>query len=625
MKTKAQIKSDFTKTANTFSFSSFRVQSFLLIIVGLIFYANSFKNEYALDDGIVIIKNEYVQQGLRGIPKILKTDSYDSFYKQMNAKQQLSGGRYRPLSVVTFAVEEQFFGNGDKEKPSDAVTYVRHVVNVLLYIFSIIVLLYFLRNSIFKQNVFIPFLTCLIFLIHPLHTEVVANVKSRDEILSFLFIILTLISALRYREEKRAKTLFWTIAFYFLALLSKEYAITLLVILPLLFYILLNKTIKESLQYTVPYFIVAAVYLLIRFSVVGVGSTQENTDVLNNPYMFATPLEKKATQLEVLNHYLKLLFYPHPLSSDYSYSTIPYTNFSNPMVWFSIVFTLALIALAFYFFKKRNILSFALAFYLLHLFMVSNLVMDIGATMGERLVYHSSFGFALVIAIMGDSLLKKISTQKTKEGVVIALSLLICIPCAAIVIERNGDWVNDKKLFTTDALTVPNSALVNGNAGKAYVDLSEMEENKSMEAELLKKAEYHLKRSVEIHPKYVNGYLNLGVVYFKLKNYKKTEEYWNIAKTIFPNNPILKRNFQVLATTYFSEAMTIGEKDIKKAIEGLEKACELDPSNAEYWYNLGGASFTVKEYEKAKNAWTKTLQLNPAYAQAQQGLLAIPK
>jgi len=625
MKTKADKKSESKITTGTFSFSSFKVQSFLLIIVGLIFYANSFKNEYALDDGIVIIKNEYVQQGLRGVPKILKTDSYDSFYKQMNAKQQLSGGRYRPLSVVTFALEEQFFGNGDKEKPSDTVTYVRHVVNVLLYIFSIIVLLYFLRNSIFKQNVFIPFLTCLIFLVHPLHTEVVANIKSRDEILSFLFIILTLISALRYREEKRTQNLFWTITFYFLALLSKEYAITLLVILPLLFYILLNKTIKESLQCTVPYFIVAAVYLLIRFSVVGLGSTQENTDVLNNPYMFATSIEKKATQIEVLNRYLKLLFYPHPLSSDYSYSTIPYTNFSNPMVWFSILFTLALIVLTFYFFKKRNIISFALAFYLLHLFMVSNLVMDIGATMGERLVYHSSFGFALVMAILIDLVLKKITNQKTKESIVITLSLLISIPCSAIVIERNGDWVNDKKLFTTDALTVPNSALVNGNAGKAYVDLSEMEGNKQMEAELLKKAEFHLKRSVEIHPKYVNGYLNLGVVYFKLKDYKKTEEYWNVAKTIFPNNPILKRNFQVLSATYFGEAMAVGAKDIAKAIAGLEKACELDPSNAEYWYNLGGASFTAKEFEKARNAWTKTLQLKPGYIQAQQGLLAIPK
>jgi hypothetical protein len=406
--------------------------------------------------------------------------------------------------------------------------------------------------------------------------------------------------------------------------LSKEYAITLLVLLPLLFYVLLKDTFIGSIKKTVPFIVVAVVYLLIRFSIVGVGSTQENTDVLNNPYMFASPTEKLATKIEVLNQYLKLMFYPYPLSSDYSYSTIPYTNFADPKVWFSIGFTLLLLVLTLYFFKKRNILSFALAFYLLHLFMISNLVMDIGATMGERLVYHSSFGFAFVIAVLFDLLTTSMNT-KSKQTALIVFGLLITLPCASIVMERNDAWTNDKKLFTTDAWTVPNSALVNGNAGKAYVDLSEMEANKSMEKELLGKALLHLHRSVKIHDKYVNGYLNLGVVYFKLNNYVKAEEYWRIAQKIYPNNPFLKRNFGVLATTYFNEAMKIGSKDVSKAIKGLEKACELDPGNVEYWYNLGGASFTIKDYEKARNAWTRTLQLKPDHLQAQQGMSAIPK
>ncbi|MBN8695316.1 MAG: tetratricopeptide repeat protein [Bacteroidetes bacterium] len=618
---KSQTKAAFWENL---SFDSFKLQALILIFIGFFIYGNSFKNEYALDDGIVIIKNEYVQQGLRGIPKILKTDSYDSFYKQMNAKQQLSGGRYRPLSVVTFAIEEQIFGNGDKESPSETVTMVRHMLNVAFYILSVIVLLQFLRTYIFKENTVIPFLTCLIFLIHPLHTEVVANIKSRDEILSFLFIILTFMKALQYNESKQTKYLVWSLVFYFLALLSKEYAITLLVLLPLLFYVLLKDTFIGSIKKTIPFIFVAVVYLLIRFSIVGVGSTQENTDVLNNPYMFASPTEKLATKIEVLNHYLKLMFYPYPLSSDYSYSTIPYTSFTDPKVWFSIGLTLLLIVLTLYFFKKRNILSFALAFYLLHLFMISNLVMDIGATMGERLVYHSSFGFAFVIAVLFDLLTKKMNS-KSKQTALIVFGLLITLPSASIVMERNDAWTNDKKLFTTDAWTVPNSALVNGNAGKAYVDLSEMDANKSMEKELLGKALLHLHRSVKIHDKYVNGYLNLGVVYFKLNNYVKAEEYWRIAQKIYPNNPFLKRNFGVLATTYFNDAMKIGSKDVSKAIKGLEKACELDPGNVEYWYNLGGASFTIKDYEKAKQAWTRTLQLKPDHLQAQQGMSAIPK
>ncbi|MCK6648068.1 MAG: tetratricopeptide repeat protein [Bacteroidia bacterium] len=618
---KSQTKAAFWENL---SFDSFKLQALILIFIGFFIYGNSFKNEYALDDGIVIIKNEYVQQGLRGVPKIFKTDSYDSFYKQMNAKQQLSGGRYRPLSVVTFALEEQFFGNGDKESPSETVTMVRHMLNVTFYILSVIILLQFLRTYIFKENTIIPFLTCLIFLIHPLHTEVVANIKSRDEILSFLFIILTFMKALQYQEVKQTKYLVWSLVFYFFALLSKEYAITLLLLLPLLFYVLLKDTFVGSIKKTIPFIAVAVVYLLIRFSIVGVGSTQENTDVLNNPYMFASSSEKLATKIEVLNHYLKLMFYPYPLSSDYSYSTIPYTNFADPKVWFSIGFTLLLIFLTFYFFKKRHILSFALAFYLLHLFMISNLVMDIGATMGERLVYHSSFGFALVIAMLFYWFIKKLNA-KSQQTALIIFGLLITLPCASIVMERNDAWTNDKKLFTTDAWTVPNSALVNGNAGKAYVDLSEMDANKSMEKELLGKALLHLHRSVKIHDKYVNGYLNLGVVYFKLKNYEKAEEYWHIAQEIYPNNPFLKRNFGVLATTYFNDAMKVGSKDVSKAIKGLEKACELDPGNVEYWYNLGGASFTIKDYEKAKQAWTRTLQLKPDHLQAQQGMGALPK
>ena len=132
---------------NRLLFPSFKTQIgwwalFILLILGFILYANSFKNQYALDDGIVIQKNEYVKRGIRGIPKILSTDAYDSFYNQMNAKQQLSGGRYKPLSVVTFAMEQELFGtkeavvnkdnNAAEEKTASWVDleFIRHFLNV---------------------------------------------------------------------------------------------------------------------------------------------------------------------------------------------------------------------------------------------------------------------------------------------------------------------------------------------------------------------------------------------------------------------------------------------------------------------------------------------------------------
>lgn len=610
----------------------FKFQAIVLVLIGLAFYSNSFLNEYALDDGIVIQKNEYVQNGFRGIPKILSTDAYDSFYKQMNAKEQLSGGRYRPLSIVTFAIEQQLFGSNAKEKPENDVAFVRHVINVLLYILSVIVLLYFLNTFIFKNLPLIGFISSLIFLIHPIHTEVVANVKSRDEILSFLFITLTFIQALRYVERKQLKHLLYGLICYFMALLSKEYAITLIVLIPVLLYITQSNTIKQSIIGTLPYFAIAVLYLFIRFSIVGKGGAVADPDVLNSPFKFATPSETWATEIEILNRYIRLLLYPNPLSSDYSYNTIPYTNFKDGMVWLSLFTNLTLVISAVVLFFKRNILSFAIAFYLLHLLLVSNIFMPLGATMGERLIYHSSLGFAIVIGILlnklagiGSSEQNKLDTRGKGFLICMLLTLVIVGWSGMKVIARNAQWKNDASLFITDASTVPNSALVNGNAGKAYIDMSEKPPNKAQEKELVTKGIYYLTRAVEVHKEYVNGYLNLGVAYFKLSDYDKALENWNIAKRIYPNNPFLKRNLQLMGTVYYNEAMKKGRQQPIEAQKLLEKAIEVDPTNSGYWYNLGGVCFTIGDFEKAKNAWTKTLQLDPNNQEAQRGMAAIPK
>ncbi|HEY0030356.1 MAG TPA: tetratricopeptide repeat protein [Bacteroidia bacterium] len=605
-------------------YTDFRMQALILIVIGFIFYSNTFFNEYALDDGIVIQKNEYVQLGFRGIPKILTTDAYDSFYRQMGAKQQLSGGRYRPLSVVTFAIEQQLFGSSEEVKPPDDAAFIRHFMNVIYYVFSILILLYFLQTFIFKENKLVAFITCLIFLIHPMHTEVVANVKSRDEILSFLFIVLTFIAVFRYRESRNVKQLLFGLLFYFLALLSKEYAITLLILIPMLLFIVLKETFLNSLLATVPFLIVAGIYIAIRYSIVGAGAKFENPDVLNNPYMYATEPEKWATKIEVLLRYFKLLLYPHPLSSDYSYNTIPFVNFNNAAVWTSIILHVSMIIAAIVLFFKRNILSFAIVFYLLHLLIISNLKFNVGATMGERMVYHSSFGFAIVLAVGINWLLKLVSSEGAKKVLAVSLGCVVVIWCGAKTIKRNAEWKNDQVLFIADAETVPNSALVNGNAGKAYVDLSEKPENKPEEIAMIKKGIFHLSKAISVHPKYVNGYLNRGVAYYKLKDYENARKDWDIVKQLYPNNPFLKRNFELLGATYYNEGMSIGGKNPQEAIKWLEKAVEVDPGNVEYWYNIGGASFTIKDYAKARNAWTKALQLKPDHLQAQEGMAALP-
>jgi len=606
--------------------NDFRLQALVLIIIGLICFANSFTNEYALDDGITIGNNDYVQAGTQGIPDILSNDAYQSFYNRMGSNQVLSGGRYRPLSIVTFAIEQQFFGARDGEIPQYNIATVRHVVNVLVYILSVIILLYFLRNFIFKETTLIAFIASLIFLIHPIHTEVVANIKSRDEILSFLFIILTFIMLFKYDETRKKSSLAISLLFFFLALLSKEYAVVLLALIPMLFYIVKKDTIQNTLIKTIPFFVVTVIYVCTRLSIVGVGSSAESTEILNSPFLYATAPEKWATKIEILDRYLRLLFYPTPLSCDYSYNTIPYVDFANGWVWLSIVIHVTLIVAAIKLFFKRNILSFAIAFYLLNLLLVSNFVFDIGATMGERLLYHSSFGFALALAIGIVWLLKKINSTPVATVVATVVLTFIIAWSAAKDIRRNAEWKNDATLFKNDVNTVPNSVLANGNAGKIYIDMGLKEDNKDRQKILMDSGITYVNRAISIDKKFVNGYLDLAFAYVKMQQYDSATKNIGEVRILNPQNPRVDSISRDIAAGYTAEAVLYINTDWKKGLPFLEKAAYAAPNNVDAWNNLGNAYFLfAKDYSKAKEAWNRVLQIDPNNQKAKMGLINLPK
>lgn len=640
-----------------FSFSDFRSQAIIIAVIGFVFYFNSFFNEFALDDGIVIIKNEYVQQGIKGIPKILSKDAYDSFYRSMNANDQLSGGRYRPLSIVTFAIEQEFFGTTANGKPqvncwdrngngkmdaeedlngdslwneNDCAVYgmhVRHVINVLLYILSAVILLYFLRTIVFPHEPDIAFIAALLFTIHPIHTEVVANVKSRDEIMSVLFICLTFIYAFRYKDDNKTATLLKALLCFFLALLSKEYAVTLIILLPLAFYLFKNYSGSQSVKSFLPYTLVVVLYLVIRLSIVVLKANVPDNEVLNNPYLFASKAQKYATEISTTLNYLKLLIFPHPLSADYSYNAISYKDFANPLVWLSIIVHLGMILAGIKLLKKRHVLTFAIMFYLANLFLVCNIFLNIGATMGERLIYHSSVGFVIAVAFLLVKGLQKLNYgETTKRTVLIGLLVIVIAACAFKTIERNADWKNDITLFTKDVETVPNSTLANGNAGARYIDLSERPENASRQKELLTKAIGYLDKAIAIHPRYVTSYINRGLAYLKLGEIEKTKENWDMVEVYYPHYPDIPRYREVLANAYLNKGLNYGkEQRFTEAIAEMEKAREILPNNPEIWYNIGGAYYTIKDYQKAIDAWGKTLQLKPDHQQARQGYEALMK
>ena len=697
------------KPYTLFPFTKPIVPYIILGILAFGLYINTYKNEFALDDGIVMHKNEYVMEGISGIDSIMSRDAYHSFYKQMNAKAQLAGGRYRPLSIVSFAIEQEFIGkyegghlppancwdfnaNGKPDKDedinndglyndNDCLTkgcMLRHVNNVLFYTLAILLIYAMLRNHLFSQYPDMAFVATLLFCAHPIHTEVIANMKSRDEIFSIIFIALTFITIFKYSETKELRYIIWSGVNYFLALLSKEYAVTLVGVIPVTLYLIdtsydikKSKEIVRSIlffglfgffifwaskeaktsgtlifvlstvalglfakfanfgKYTWLFYalaVAATAYFCIRFSIVVAKTGIPDTELLNNPYLLANKEQNKATRIYIWLKYLILLFYPYVLSSDYSYNSIPYRKFANPEVWVSLIVYIGLLYYTYKLFRKKNPVVWGLIFFFANFLMIANFLFDIGATMGERLIFHSSLGWAVCIGwIFTEGARKYFPSEKTHKYILWAVLLIIIALYSVRTITRNEIWKNDITLFTHDVDVMPNSVLCLGNAGARWIDLSERPENKAHEKEYLQKAQGYLNHALELHPKYVNGYLNLGLAYFKLRDYNKAEEIWGTAYRLYPSNPYLVSYYRVLSNVYIQQAFQDAkDKKLPNSLYWFERASKIFPQDPEIWYNLGGSAFSLGDYAKARMAWEKCLQLKPDHQQAKNGLANCP-
>ncbi|HTB30455.1 MAG TPA: tetratricopeptide repeat protein [Bacteroidia bacterium] len=587
-----------------------RTKYIILAVIGLIFYGNTLFNEYALDDNGVILGNAYVKQGVGGIFKIMTTDAYDSYLSQLHASQGFTGGRYRPLSIVVFAIEQSLFGDS---------AFVRHLVNILFFIGTIFGIFYFLSNYLLKK---IPrgedcaLLAAALFAIHPLHTEVVANIKSFDEILSLFFIMLTFIFSLKFLNENVKKYQYYAMGCFFLALLSKEYAITLVVLLPMLFYLYPSENKKSAFSSGIPYFITAFLYIVLRFASVGIPHSNEAVKYINNqlrmdPYYLATPIQKFATEWYALGKYLFQLFVPYPLACDYSYNQIPYHNFSNITVWLSIVAFIGLAYWGYKLLKKKDVMALPVFFFLLTLVPISNFFINVGAVYGERFDYHASLGFVIIISWLVFRLTRKVPFATRKMAITGVLGIVM-LGCAWETIGRNEDWKNDNILFMHDVRVVPNSEFADCNASVGYINQSTEKGNEKRKVQMLDTAVMYCRRAIDLDKTFPDPFINAGLAYYYLSNLDSAKYFWDIVQSrLYPNHPKVKFYMPLLAKSYLNKAGAEGANNPLIAVREIRKGLSEDSTNAELWYNLGVAYANSGRFDSAKYSWTRTLELKP--------------
>ena len=587
-----------------------RAQATLVAVLAFALYANTLGHGFALDDGLVLSDNPYVQVGVAGIPDIV---SRDSFHGTLGESAYVSGGRYRPLSLVMFALEVSLFGKGP---------FAPHLLNVLLYALTAIVLLRLLRRSVFPEHPLAALVAAALFILHPVHSEVVANIKSRDEILSLLFILLTLGYLLRGDGSVQIADR-WKAAFcYALALLSKENGIVLLGIAPLALFTFRDQRWPSLLKACAPMALVAALYLGLRFGVLGT-RMHEVPGVLDNPYVLATTSEKLATIVHVLAEYFRLLFWPHPLTYDYSYAQVPYRSFGDSTPWLGAALLITLVAFSIRAMVRRDALGWCAAFFLGGWLLVSGLFFNIGAPMAERFMYQASVPFVLALVIIAQRLSQFALSAGARRLATVAI-VLVGAAFAVRTVARNADWRNGDDLLLSDVAVSAKSARANTYAGIACIRKGQKLKSVKEQRVWAQRALGYFAAADSIVPDYLPTLMNRGLAHLMLDSLAAAESAWERVRAIEPGNAMLPSYDGALHDGYLRMGLQAGvEHDLKTSIAALEKAVRYGPGKADTWYNLGGAYYTAGNRDKARDAWEKTLAIDPAHQAASQGMNAL--
>lgn len=628
-------------------FQNVYLQAWLIFALAFGLYANTLGHGFTLDDGIVITDNMFTKQGIEGIPGLLSKDTFFGFFKVEGKDQLVSGGRYRPLTPVLFAFVYQIVGN----KP-----FLFHLLTVLLFAGTCVLLYHTLRLMLRPRRehyaTLAAFLATVLFAAHPVHTEVVANIKGCDEIVTLLCSLGALYATLRAWDSSQGK---WGIIAglsFFLACLSKENAVTYLAVIPLALWFFRDTAEKGGTSSIVgqtwPLGVAFLAFFAIRASVLGFKFGGAPMELMNNPYLKIVGdrwvsfdfSEKMASISATMTKYISLLFVPHPLTHDYYPKVIDSMSFADPKALFGLLAVLGLAAYALLGIKRRDPVRFGILYYLITLSIVSNVVFPIGTHMGERFAFMPSVGFCLILA----ELLLRLSKRGKQLTLTLAATAVIGVLYAGKTILRNPVWESNERLFLTDVAVSGNSAKIRNACGGALFDKASKETDAEAKKRYYLEAIGHLTKGLELYPNYSDAYVTRAGANFYTQNYEAAIADYRQAIRLAPDKPEYKQYLAVslrdggkmagekrgdLPTSlrYLNESWTLNNQDAEtarllgvangisgnnaEAVRWFEEALRLSPDNPSIMFDLGISYNNAGNPEKGNALRQKALELNP--------------
>ncbi len=505
-------------------------------LIAVVVYLNAIPADFAFDDKL--IQRDPRINGSEGFWRIFVTDYW---YKYIGTSADL----YRPLTIASYALNFMIAGLNSS---------AFHAVNVVLHA-AVCALVVILIDALLRDRLLA--LVCgLLFATHPIHAEAVTGIVGRAEILTALFLLLALyLHARQYTLRGVGQTVWLPVAglAYFCALLSKETAIVgpgLLLLVDVVGRMRRRREVSDGRpgstaeQRSAPrlahtagvlamYVAIAAVYVWVRFLVVGV--FLQKPPLKNYYLLFGHPLTTRLlTGFKVLAIYAKLLFFPVTLSADYSYRQVTLSesfDFLGPVV--GMIAGLCLTGAFAYAVRARIVaVVFALGFFAVAYSVVSNLIVPIGVLVAERLMYLPSVGFCAALAWVGIALSRRYAPAFAvgwRRRIPVGLLVLVVALYSVRTVVRNVDWRDQESLYAATVRDSPECFAALFNYSAVLMQTSKRSDAQQLALEILL-------RAYAIRQDHFPSLVNLSLMYSTRGELEKARDFAQQGLKVQPNN-----------------------------------------------------------------------------------------
>jgi protein O-mannosyl-transferase len=398
----------------------------LLVALSILPYLNALPGDFVFDDRWLITGHEAVQGPFR-LGSILTAPLIGGAIKT---------AIWRPVTTLSLALDWRIGGGHP---------FWFHLVNLIIYA-GITVLWALLIRRLF-HSVPLALVGGLLFAAHPLHTEAVAWISGRGDLLAALFSLIALHLALAERPRVRP----WAFIAVLFAVGSKETA----AILPLLVLHSLWATRRPdrpwSWRFGVSCFAPVLVFLVLRRLVTGIWLAA-SVDPMDNPLVGTGMLERIPTVLDCAGRYFALLLVPGKLSLDYAPPVLERVRGVTPYLIGGLLGAAGLVALAWG--RGRKPEGWGALWALITFALASNLVLVAVTIFGERLLFLPSAGLLLIPAAAGLHWSAPSARRATVLRILLALAL---VGGVARTWARNADYRDELTLYTAGVRSAPKS------------------------------------------------------------------------------------------------------------------------------------------------------------------------